>query len=117
MFTGTTVKTLLEVFRRVERMQIVNPAIVRRSQADWFHQFILGGTYRRLRVGDRAGALEVYRLFDIPEVRAIGRSLRWLPVRAAISTLVHLPGRLSSGIVRIVALGLSRTSRLPLLGE
>jgi hypothetical protein len=117
MFTPATIKTLLDVFERVDQMQVVSRSLVRRSRADWFHQFILGGTYRRLRVGDRAGATEVYRLFEIPEVRAIGWSIRWMPVRALVSILVHMPVRLSVRIVRMIALGLSRTNRLPLLGQ
>jgi hypothetical protein len=98
-------------------MHTLSGAVLRRGRADWFHQFILAGTYRRLRVGDRSGAAEVYRLFELPEVRAIGRSVRWMPVRAVMSLLVHMPSRLSSGIVRIIALGMSRTNRLPILGR
>ena len=44
------------------------------------------GVYRRLRLGRRAEAREVLRLFDLPEVRRVGLSPRWLPVRVAFTT-------------------------------
>ena len=58
---------------------------IRRWQTDFFHQFILAGVWRRLRVRRRADGREVLRLFDVPEVRRLGVSLRWLPVRAAFT--------------------------------
>jgi hypothetical protein len=58
---------------------------IRRWQADWYHQFILAGAYRRLRRGHRAEAREVLRLFDLPDVRGVGVSPRWLPVRIAFT--------------------------------
>ena len=67
------------------RLGIVPERIVRRWQADYLHQFILAGTYRRLRAGRRAEAREVLRLFELPEVRDLGLSPKWLPVRAVFT--------------------------------
>ena len=58
---------------------------IRRWQSDFFHQFILAGAYRRLRVRRRAEAREVLRLFELPEVRSLGVSRKWLPVRLALA--------------------------------
>jgi hypothetical protein len=56
-----------------------------RRRATFFHQFILAGAYRRLRVRRRAEARDVLRLFELPEVRNLGASPKWLPVRAAFT--------------------------------
>jgi glycosyltransferase involved in cell wall biosynthesis len=72
-----------EIFDRAVARGIVPEHTIRRWQADWFHQFILAGAYRRLRMGRRAEAREVLRLFKLPEVRDRGVSPKWLPVRAA----------------------------------
>jgi hypothetical protein len=56
------------------------------------HQFILAGVYRRLRVRRRAEARDVLRLFDLPAVRALGMSPKWLPVRMAFLAATKLPG-------------------------
>ena len=67
------------------RRGFVPERTIRRWQADFLHQFILAGAYRRLRMGRRAEAREVLRLFELPEVRDRGVSPKWLPVRAAFT--------------------------------
>jgi hypothetical protein len=74
-----------EVFDRAVARAIVPQHTIRRWLADWDHQFILAGVYRRLRVGRRAEAREVLRLFELPNVRHLGVSPKWLPVRVAFT--------------------------------
>ena len=84
MWTPDTIRANAEIFDRAVAEGIVPERLIRRWQADWYHQFILAGAYRRLRKGRRAEARDVLRLFELPEVR--GRvSPRWLPVRAAFT--------------------------------
>jgi glycosyltransferase involved in cell wall biosynthesis len=91
-----TIRANGAIFDRAVARDIVPEHIIRRWQADWFHQFILAGAYRRLRVGRRAEAREVLRLFELPEVHDRGLSLRWLPVRAAF-TAATLGARPNAG--------------------
>jgi glycosyltransferase involved in cell wall biosynthesis len=81
-----TIRAMGVIFDRAVARGVVPERDVRRWQADWYHQFILAGVYRRLRVRRRVEAREVLRLFDLPEVRKLGVSPRWLPVRAAFTT-------------------------------
>jgi hypothetical protein len=85
MWTPDTIKALTQVFDRAVTAEVVPERAVRRWQAAFFHQFILAGAYRRLRVRRRAEAWEVLRLFDLPEVRQLGVAPKWLPVRAAFA--------------------------------
>jgi len=85
MWNPGTIRANGEIFDRAVARGIVPEHIIRRWQADWYHQFILAGAYRRLRLGRRAEAREVLRLFDLPEVRDRGVSPKWLPVRAAFT--------------------------------
>ncbi len=85
MFTAQTIALLLEIFERAALLGVLTPREIRRGEARWFHKFILAGAYRSLETGDRAGAAEILRLFRIPEIRRLGPSARWLPVRAAFS--------------------------------
>lgn len=80
-----TIRILCEIFDRAVAREVVSEQSIRRWQVDWFHQFILAGAYRRLRVRQRAEARIVLRLFDLPEVRALGVSLKWLPMRVAFA--------------------------------
>ena len=80
-----TIRVLREIFDRAVALGAAPEPSIRRWQADFFHQFILAGAYRRLRARQRAEAREVMRLFDLPEVRDLGTSPKWLPVRAAFT--------------------------------
>lgn len=96
MFTPETIDTLAGIFDRVAADGLLPERQVRAHEADFLHQFILGGTWRRLRRGDRSAAARVLRLFEHPEVRAVGRSARWAPVRAAFRALTMGAGGSSS---------------------
>jgi glycosyltransferase involved in cell wall biosynthesis len=85
MWHRETIGFLRDVFDLAVAAKVVPESRIRRWQADYFHQFILAGAYRRLRLGRRAEAGRILELFDIPEVRGLGASPKWLPVRAAFT--------------------------------
>jgi hypothetical protein len=85
MWNPGTISANGEIFDRAVARGIVPERTIRRWQADWYHQFILAGAYRRLRRGRRAEAREVLRLFELPDVHDRGPSPKWLPVRAAFT--------------------------------
>ncbi|HZD01746.1 MAG TPA: glycosyltransferase [Actinomycetes bacterium] len=85
MWNPGTIQHLCAIFDRAAGLGVVPEGTVRRWQADYFHQFILAGAYRRLRVRRRAAARDVLRLFHLPEVRKLGASPKWLFVRAAFT--------------------------------
>jgi len=85
MWNPGTIRDLCGIFDRAAALGLVPEASLRRWQADYFHQFILAGAWRRLRRRRRAEAREVLALFTLPEVRALGASAKWLPVRAAFT--------------------------------
>jgi glycosyltransferase involved in cell wall biosynthesis len=85
MWNAATIGNLGDIFDRAVASGVVPERTVRHWQADFFHQFILAGAWRRLRLRRRAEAREVLRLFELQEVRALGASPKWLPVRAAFT--------------------------------
>ena len=87
MWNPRTISANNEIFDRAVARGIVPERVIRRWQADWYHQFILAGAYRRLRMGRRAEAREVLRLFELPDVHDRGLSPKWLPLRAAFTAV------------------------------
>ena len=85
MWHPGTIQDAHRIFGRAIALGLVPDRTIRRWEADFLHQFILAGAYRQLRIGRRAEARDVLRLFDLPEVRGLGVSLKWLPVRAAFT--------------------------------
>ena len=91
MWNPRTIEALGTVFDRAVASGVVPEREVRRWQADFIHQFILAGAYRRLRVRRRAEARDVLQLFRLPAVKALGPSPKWLPVRLAFTTAAAIP--------------------------
>jgi glycosyltransferase involved in cell wall biosynthesis len=85
MWNPDVIATLGEIFDRAAATAVVPERTLRHWQADFLHQFILAGAYRRLRVRRRAEAAQVLRLFELPEVRVLGVSRKWWPVRVAFT--------------------------------
>ncbi|WNC23208.1 glycosyltransferase family 2 protein [Thermosynechococcus sp. PP22] len=77
MFQAQTLATLGNIFAAAANLSILSPVELRQCQCDFFHQFILAGTWRFLRRRQWQRAEAVYQLFDLPEVIALGRSRRW----------------------------------------
>jgi GT2 family glycosyltransferase len=91
MWNPRTIEAIGTVFDRAVASGVVPEREVRRWEADFMHQFILAGAYRRLRARRRADARDVLQLFSLPAVRALGPSLKWLPVRLAFTTAAAIP--------------------------
>jgi hypothetical protein len=85
MWRPDTIRAACEMFDRAVARGVVPVRSIRRWEADFFHQFILVGAYRSLRLRQRAEARDVLRLFDLPELRHLGASPKWLPVRVALT--------------------------------
>jgi hypothetical protein len=85
MWNPSTIRINREIFDRAVARGVVPERFIRRWETDFFHQFILAGVYRRLRLRQRAEARDVLRLFDLPELRHLGPSPRWLAVRVAFA--------------------------------
>jgi hypothetical protein len=85
MWNQGTIQVNREIFDRAVARGVVPEGSIRRWESDFFYQFILAGAYRQLRLRQRAEARDVLRLFDLPELRDLGASPRWLPVRFALT--------------------------------
>jgi glycosyltransferase involved in cell wall biosynthesis len=93
MWNQGTIRVNQEIFDRAAARGVVPERSIRRWETDFFHQFILAGAYRQLRLRQRAEAREVLELFDLPEIRHLGASPRWLPVRVALTAATAGVGR------------------------
>lgn len=93
MFNQDTIAVLVDIFDEVIDKGLLDESVARRCQAQFFHQFILAGAFRRLRERDRARALKILSLFDLPRVHDLGISPRWALVRLAFTALTLGAGR------------------------
>jgi glycosyltransferase involved in cell wall biosynthesis len=83
MWNAKTIFSLDGIFDGAAALGVVPERSIRRWQANFFHQFILAGTYRRLRAKQHVQARQTLDLFDLSAVKRLGPSLKWTPVRIA----------------------------------
>ena len=102
MFNADTIARLMTIFRRARNLKVLPESVMDRCEADWFHQFILGGAYRQLRAGEPRRARTILELFHLPEVRALGVSSRWRPIRWFFEMVVRLPPEIASKAMRVI---------------
>lgn len=93
---------LAEVFERARATGILSDATLRRCQADYYHQFILGAAAVPLRTGDVARARTIISLFELPTVRSLGPSPAWRSLRSIFSMLVRTPAILVRPVMAVV---------------
>jgi len=87
VFNARTIALVDEIFNRARQLGVLDEPIIIERQRHWFHQFILAGVWRSLRCGDRATARQVLTLFQLPSVKALGTSPRWVLLRLVFSVL------------------------------
>ena len=89
MFQERNVQLLLHIFQKARTQQLLPEPRLRRAAASFFHQFILAGAYRALRQHDVSGARRVLQLLNLPELRRLPLSVRWLPARLLLALLTR----------------------------
>jgi glycosyltransferase involved in cell wall biosynthesis len=97
MFDRDGIAGLFELFRRAEATGLLSSDELHRRQRAFVHQFILAGALRRFRRREWHDARLIMRLFDLPEVAQLGRSTRWLPVRAVWTAVIWVFARNAGG--------------------
>jgi len=102
MFRPDMVDTLMTIFDRAVAMEVLPERVVRQSQVEWFHQFVLGGAYRHLRAGETAEASQILSLLNLPATRRLGTSRKWRPIRLIFSVLVRLPPWVSRNVAATI---------------
>ncbi|OON66056.1 glycosyltransferase family 2 protein [Hymenobacter sp. CRA2] len=95
MFDARNLELLGRMFGKARTAQLLPEPRLRRAETQFYHQFILAGTYRALRRGDGPAARQVLNLLAHPQLQPLPVSWRWLPVRLSFQALTHLDARLS----------------------
>ncbi|MDJ0578051.1 MAG: glycosyltransferase family 2 protein [Xenococcaceae cyanobacterium MO_234.B1] len=82
MFNEETVKKLLNLFTKIEKSKILSSKIIERSKSNFLHQFILAGTYRKIKQKQFMKARKVMQLFRLDSIRQLSLSVKWLFLRS-----------------------------------
>jgi glycosyltransferase involved in cell wall biosynthesis len=92
LFTENMVKRNLWLFDQADPKHLLSADEFAAAKALFFHQFILGGTFRLIRWRRLRDAKTVMRLFRMDGVRELPTPMKWAPVKLAFAlALVLVP--------------------------
>lgn len=88
MFNLKTIQQLQLIFSKIKQKQILSSKILQRSQTDFLHQFILAGTYRKMRRFQFKEASKIMGLFNTPNLRNLPISSKWLLLKISFTLIL-----------------------------
>ena len=82
MFTEQTIRKILSLFNKVAQEKILPSEIIEQSKSNFLHQFILAGTYRKIKQKQFIEARKVMQLFKLSPIRKLSLSVKWFFLRS-----------------------------------
>jgi glycosyltransferase involved in cell wall biosynthesis len=95
MFNEKVVQQLLNLFKQVQGYKLFSESELNRFKTNFFHQFILAGTFRYLRRNRWDEASKTMSLFQISEITRLKPPLKWIPLRKIFELSMKLLPRFS----------------------
>jgi len=89
MFNEDVVANILLLYDQVKALNILDQDTLKDCQAQFFHQFILGGTYRQLRQKNLKEATRIMELFNLEAIKPLKVPLKWLFIRRVFESLIR----------------------------
>ena len=85
MFNAQVIQNLLALFGWVKSQQWLDLATISYCKTNYFHQFILAGSVRYIRLGDFKNAEKILNLFDEININPQTAHLRWKAIRIILT--------------------------------
>jgi glycosyltransferase involved in cell wall biosynthesis len=93
MFNKEVIESLLSLFSRLDVTKMLDRHLLEKSKSNFFHQFILAGTYRRLRVRQFSEASQIIELFNLKSLRNLQPSPKWFILRQLFGVFLKIWNR------------------------
>lgn len=88
MFNKETINKLLTLFNKVEGFNILNFKQIKKCKSNFIHQFILAGTYRKLKRSNYKDASEIMELFETSYINQLQVSIKWVLLRLSFRLVI-----------------------------
>jgi glycosyltransferase involved in cell wall biosynthesis len=89
MFTQETVERLLSIFQQAYGLNLFKDKEFEQHKSNFFHQFILAGTFRQLKRKNFQKASEVMQLFKIDKISQLAQSRKWFILRLIFESITY----------------------------
>ena len=90
MFNEETINKLLTLFDKVKDLNILKFKQIEKCKSDFMHQFILAGTYRKIKQSNYKDASEIMELFKISYLNQLPISRKWFWLRLFFRLFLNL---------------------------
>ncbi|HEY9827934.1 MAG TPA: glycosyltransferase [Stenomitos sp.] len=90
MFNRKVAYQILSLFKEVQNYSLFSETELDKFKSNFFHQFILAGTFRHLRRKRYKEASETISLFQISEISRLNTSPKWIPLRILFELVIKL---------------------------
>ncbi|HSM24550.1 MAG TPA: glycosyltransferase [Anaerolineaceae bacterium] len=81
MYNSETIQVLQSIFYEVSQKHLIDDEQLLQAKTNFFHQFILGGTYRFIKRREFKEAKKIMSLFELDEINSLPLSKKWHLVR------------------------------------
>jgi len=88
MFNQEIIQKILYLFDLVNKLEVLDWSTLERCKSNFFHQFILAGTYRQLRKGNFLEAQTIISLFNCESIRSIKVSQKWIGIKGIFKLVI-----------------------------
>lgn len=90
MFNEQTIRQLNQIFEDAKQTGLLSNQKLKQTKSDFFHQFILAGTFRNLRRRKFDAAKNVMKLFHAKELKELDISVKWLIPRLGFASICEI---------------------------
>lgn len=95
MFNAQTIESLSRIFAKAEATQLLPLGNLEQARSDFFHQFILAGTFRYLRRHRYKEAVQTLNLFDCEGISELSTSPKWVIPRLSFFWICNFLSKFS----------------------
>ena len=81
LFNENTINILLKLFEKVASLNIFSQLELKKYKAKFFHQFILGGAFRKLKRKQLNEFHQIMKLFNLVNIKKLNIPLKWFLIR------------------------------------
>jgi glycosyltransferase involved in cell wall biosynthesis len=89
MFNQAVINNILKLFDWVEAQQWLDPKTLEYCKTNYFHQFILAGSVRYIKLRKFQSARSVLNLFDQLDIKSSQANLKWKIIRLILTILLR----------------------------
>lgn len=89
-FNKKSIQYLLDLFAIASKKELLDEETIYKAKSNFFHQYVLGGTFRAIKSGDYDSANRILKLLNIGEFKNLSPSVKFRLIKIAFSVFLAI---------------------------